>query len=81
MTDDYKKDLNGLGQRVTDVQISMGGLTEKTERNEEDIQKIFTGIGDMQKTINGMVWKVFAMVSIPSILIVISFILNFNKGN
>lgn len=57
-----KQELDGLGKRVTTVEIGQAAMNEKVERSEEDIQKIFDSLAKLP------LWIVGTML-IPSLLI------------
>lgn len=48
---DLERDLNGFGQRVNAVEVSMGKNDVRTDRNAEDITKLFTLVGSNAETI------------------------------
>jgi hypothetical protein len=62
MSEVTKRELDGLGGRVTTCEVAMGAIETKTERNEEDIQKIFDNLAKLP------FWIVGTML-IPSLLI------------
>ncbi len=66
MTDD---DLNGFGTRLNKMELTQSQHCVKIERNEDDIQDAYTIIGRMERTVNAMIWKIFLMVSIPTLLL------------
>jgi hypothetical protein len=61
MTDGMRKDINGLGERVTRTEREMSSISTKVERNENDIQKIFSSIAKLPY------WIVGSMM-VPSVL-------------
>jgi len=58
-----KADLDGLGNRVHNVEIDMSGMKSKVERTEEDVQKIFRSLEKLP------LWIIGAVL-IPSLLII-----------
>lgn len=68
MSDVTREEFNGLGVRVTAVEL----LSPKVNRNEEDIQKIFASMANLP-------YKILGMVSIPTILLIIQIYLQ-SKG-
>jgi len=62
-----KDEFNGLGKRVTAVEVSMGEGHAKIERNAEDIQKLLTGLGKLPYWIMGSFF-------VPTALLVIQMI-------
>jgi hypothetical protein len=63
MTEVTKDEFNGLGKRVNIVEVGMGIIGEKAERNEDDIQKIFDSMARLP-------FIIIATVSVPTVLMV-----------
>ena len=64
-------DLNGYGKRLGAAELKMEGLAVKTERNIQDIGTLFSGIDEMQKSINSILFKVALMILVPSLLLAV----------
>ena len=74
MSEEFRIQLDGYGQRLGRQELMTSAHDVKIIRNENDIKTIFEGIDKMQKTINAMIWKIFLMVSIPSVLLAIQLV-------
>ena len=70
--------INGFGKRLSRVELDQGRLDVKVLRNEKDISQIWDGIGQMQKTVNGILWKVAVMIMFPTVLLLIKFLYELN---
>ena len=62
MSEDWKKDLNGLGGKVNNMAIEMGSVKTKVERNEEDIQRLLKSVAKQPLWIVGT-------VAVPSLML------------
>lgn len=87
MTEEYatRKELNGVGTRISLIELltpevkrnkeDVQALFNFQEKNIEQHSEIKTMIGKIetgiQKTVNTLVWKVVAVVSIPSIILAV----------
>lgn len=69
-----RDEFNGLGARLNKAEGDIREVLTKTERNSSDIQKIFDVAEHIQQTVDSSKWQVFAIVSIPVILLVIQYI-------
>ncbi len=73
------RDLNGFGKRVNDVEGDTRENTVKSERNEQDITKLFDlagentrGINGLEKTVAGLVGRVSGYVAAASATVIIA---------
>lgn len=55
MSEVTKEEFNGLGGRVTNVEVSMSAVKTKVERTDEDIQKIFARLDTLPYWVIGAV--------------------------
>ncbi len=60
-----REELNGVGGRVTKMQLEVAAMSVKVERNSDDIQDIFAVSANIQKSVDRGKWQVLAMVAIP----------------
>lgn len=67
--------INGLGRRLNKVENTQAEQSVKIDRNEKDIGLIWNGIGEMQRAINGILWKVALMILVPSMLLLVQWLL------
>lgn len=64
-----REEVNGLGQRIGEVEK----LEPQVKRNADDIQHIFSSLSSLP-------YKILAMISVPTILLIIQFIVNHKGG-
>ncbi len=67
--------LNGYGRRLNKVENKQAAQGVQVGTNEKQIDKIWLGIGEMQRTVNGILWKVALMILVPSTLLLIQWLL------
>ncbi len=67
--------MNVAREEFTDLQLEVGTMNTKVERNESDIQKIFKVSEDIKKSVDRSKWQVFAMVAIPVLILIIKLVL------
>lgn len=70
--------LNGYGRRLNMVENQQAAQGVQVGTNEKQIDKIWLGIGEMQKAINGMLWKVFGLISVPTLLLAVKLVSDWN---
>jgi hypothetical protein len=75
---DIEHDLNGFGKRVNEVEVSLGKNDVKTQRNAEDITKLFTLVGEVAQTANkiekslaGLIGKIAGVVAAASVFVAV----------
>jgi len=67
--------VNVSREEFTDLQLEVGTMTTKVDRNENDIQRIFKVSEDIKKTVDRSKWQVFAMVAIPVLILIVKLVL------
>lgn len=69
MSEVTKEEFNELGSRVSVVEVGMSKVCSETDRNKDDIQRLWLARDDDRKTVSKIPWQVMGIVSIPSLLI------------
>ena len=53
-----KRDMAGIGKKMTEIEVSMAKEQVKTQRNSDDIQAIWKGVKELTKASSGMLDKI-----------------------
>ena len=76
---ELKKDINGLGKKVSDMQITMARYDERITDNKEAVVDMREAIKEINTAISQAVIKVLVIVAIPTALVLYQLISAANK--
>lgn len=76
-----RKELNGLGGRVTEVQLEVAEMKGEVKRNTTDVQVLFSTSNDIKKSVDRGKWQVLVMVAIPVIILIVQLLSKGMGGN
>ena len=76
-----RKELNGLGGRVTEVQLEVAEMKGEVKRNTGDVQVLFSTASEIKKSVDRGKWQVLVMVAIPVIILIVQLLSKGKGGN
>ena len=65
-----REEVNGIGVRITSVQLEVAEMKSEVKRSSSDIQTIFETTSEIKKSVDSGKWQVLVMVSIPVVILI-----------